>query len=126
MTYGSLIDLESQKIKKTVLSTTVAELYSFMTCFGSCQFLCGLWMDFSSEVANIHMRTDVKNVVTTARTVHLLEQEETNMISMLRKEFVSEVFMILLTFQPKIAWQNASRRLRPRRTVGSQPCKQEN
>ena len=28
---------------KNVLSTTVAELYSFMMCFGSCQFLRGLW-----------------------------------------------------------------------------------
>ena len=38
MTYGSLIDNESQKIKKTVLSTdVVAELYSSMKCFGSCQ-----------------------------------------------------------------------------------------
>ena len=27
MSYGSLIDYESQKIKKTVLSTTVAELF---------------------------------------------------------------------------------------------------
>ena len=40
--YGSLIDYESQKIKKTVLSTAVAELYYFMICFGSCQFLRGL------------------------------------------------------------------------------------
>ena len=30
--YGSLIDYESQKIKRTVLSTTVSELYYFMTC----------------------------------------------------------------------------------------------
>ena len=34
-----LIDYASQKIKQIVLSTTVAELYSFMKCFGSCQFL---------------------------------------------------------------------------------------
>ena len=40
MTYGSLIASESQKIKKTVPSTTVAELYSFMKCLGSCQCLC--------------------------------------------------------------------------------------
>ena len=87
MTYGSLIGSESLKVKKTVLSTTVAELYSFMKCFGSCQFLRGLWMDISVEVANIHMRTDAKNVVTTGRTVHLPEQMETiHMISMLRKE----------------------------------------
>ena len=41
MTYGNLFDHESQKIKKTVLSTTVAELCSVMK-FGSCQFLLGL------------------------------------------------------------------------------------
>ena len=35
MTCGSLIYYESQKIKKTVLSTTVAELCLFMKCFGS-------------------------------------------------------------------------------------------
>ena len=43
MVYGSLIDYESQKIKRIVLSTTVAQLYSFMKCFGSCQVLRGLW-----------------------------------------------------------------------------------
>ena len=90
MSYGSLIDYESQKIKKTVLSTTVAELYSFMTCFGSRQILRGLWMDISGEDANIHMRTDAKNLVTTARTIHLPEQKETIlMISMFRKEACS-------------------------------------
>ena len=77
MAYGSLIDNESQNIKKTVLSTTVAELYSFMKCFGSCQFIRGLWMDLSGEVANLHMRTDAKNLVTTARTIHLPEPKET-------------------------------------------------
>ena len=45
-------------MKTTVLSTTVADLYSFMKCFGSCQFLQGLWMDLSGEVAEFHMRTD--------------------------------------------------------------------
>ena len=73
MSYGSLVACESPKIKKIVLSTTVAELYSFMKCFGSCLFLRGLWMDFSGEVAKIRMRTDAKNVVTTARTIHLPE-----------------------------------------------------
>ena len=47
-----------------------------MKCFGSCQFLRGLWMDISGEVANIHMRTDAKNLVTTARTIHLPEHKE--------------------------------------------------
>ena len=40
MTYGSLIDHESQKIKKTV----------FMMCIGSCQFLRGVWMDISGDL----------------------------------------------------------------------------
>ena len=95
MSYGSLIDYESQKIQRTVLSTAVTELNYFMKCFGSCQFLRGLWMDLSGEVANIHMRTDAKNLVTTARRIHLPEQKETiHMIFMLRNQ---EVFMILLT-----------------------------
>ena len=89
-TYGRLIDFESQKIKKIVLTTSVAALYSFMKCFGSCQFLRELWMDISGEVANFQMRTDAKNLVTTARTIHLPEQKETiHMISMLRKEACS-------------------------------------
>ena len=33
-------------------------------------------MDISGEVAKIHMRTDAKNLVTTARTIHLPEQKE--------------------------------------------------
>ena len=47
-------------------------------------------MDISGQVANIHMRTDAKNLVTTARITHLPEQKETiHMISMLRKEACS-------------------------------------
>ena len=53
MTYGKVIDCESRKVIKTALSTAMAELYSFMKCFGSCQFLRGLWMDISGEVVNI-------------------------------------------------------------------------
>ena len=82
MAYGSLIDYENQKIKKTVLSTTVAELFSFMKWFGSWQFLHGLCVDIPCEVANVHMKTDAKNLVTAARTIHLPEQKETiHMIS---------------------------------------------
>ena len=90
MSYGSLIDNESQRIKRIVLFTTVSELYFFMKCFGSCQFLRGLWMNISGEIADIHMTTGAKNLVTTARTIHLPEQKETiHMISMLRKEACS-------------------------------------
>ena len=47
-------------------------------------------MDISGEVANILMRTDAKFLVTTARTIHLLERKETiHMISILRKEACS-------------------------------------
>ena len=87
MSYGSLIDFEIQKIEKTVLSTTVAELYSFLKCFVSCQFLCGSRMNISGEVANIHMTTDAKNLLTTLITIPLPEQKETiHIISLLRKE----------------------------------------
>ena len=41
MAYGSLIDFESQRIKMTVLSTTVSEQYSFTKCLGSRHFLRG-------------------------------------------------------------------------------------
>ena len=89
-TYGSLIDFESHKINRTVLSTTVSELYAFMKCYGTCQFLRGLWKDISGETADIHMRTDANNLVTTASTTHLPEQKETiHMIQMLRKEACS-------------------------------------
>ena len=44
-------------------------------------------MDLSGPVADIQMRTDAKNLVTAARTVHLPEQKETiHRISMLIKE----------------------------------------
>ena len=70
MSFGSLVDYESQKIKGNVLSRNVAELYSFVKCCGSCQFLRGLWIDMSGEVAEILIRTDEKNLWTTARTIH--------------------------------------------------------
>ena len=47
-------------------------------------------MDISGEVANSHVRTDAKNLVTAARTTHLTEQKETvHVMSMLRKEACS-------------------------------------
>jgi hypothetical protein len=87
---GSLVDYESTKIKRTTMSTTVAELYSFMKCFGTCQFLRGLWCDLTGTSAPLHMRTDANNLVTTAGTTHLPEQKETiHSIQMLRKEACS-------------------------------------
>ena len=84
---ASLVDYESQKIKRTVLSTTVAELYAFMKCYGTCLFLRGLWMDLTGTAAELHMRTDANNLVTTASTTHLPEQKETiHMINQLRTE----------------------------------------
>ena len=51
---------------------------------------CIVVMDISGEVADINMRTGAKNLVTTARTMHRLEQKETiHMISMLRTEACS-------------------------------------
>ena len=52
--------------------------------------LRGLWMDISSDQADIHIRTDANNLVTTASSTHLPEQKETiHMIHMLRKEACS-------------------------------------
>ena len=45
-TKGSLIDYESHKIARTTLSTTVAELYSLMKCYGTCLFLGSLGRHF--------------------------------------------------------------------------------
>ena len=47
-------------------------------------------MDMSGEEAEIHMRTDAKNLVATATTTHLPEQKETiHMITQLRTEACS-------------------------------------
>ena len=89
-TKGSLIFFESSKIKRTTLSTTVAELYAFMKCYGTCQMLRGLIKDITGYSTDIHMRTDANNLVTTASTTHVPEQQETiHMIQMLRKEACS-------------------------------------
>jgi len=87
---GSLVDYESQKIKTITQSTTVAELNALIKCYGTCQFLRGIWMDMTGKVAEIHIRTDANNLVTTAQTTHLPEQKETiHMIRMLRVEACS-------------------------------------
>ena len=89
-TKGSLIDYESHKIKRTVLSTTVAELYAFMKRYGSVQFYRGLCMDMSAQPVEVHLRTDANNLVTTAASTRLPEQTETtHMIQMLRREACS-------------------------------------
>ena len=64
----SLVEYESHKITQTTMSTTVAELYSLMKCFGTCLFLKGLWADLSAENAPLHLRTDANNLVTTEPT----------------------------------------------------------
>ena len=89
-TKGSLICFESTKIKRTTLSTTVAELYALMKCYGTCQMLRGLIKDITGLSSEIHMRADANNLVTTASTTHVPEQQETiHMIQMLRKEACS-------------------------------------
>ena len=76
MTYGSLLDYGSQQDQKD----------GALHYRGGCALLHEvLWfmsvspwiMDISREVANINMKSDAKNVVTTARTIHLPEQQET-------------------------------------------------
>ena len=99
-TRGSLIFFESTKIKRTTLSTTVAELYALMKCYGTCQVLRGLIKDITGLSSEIHMRTDADNLVTTASTTHVPEQQETiHMIQMLRKEACSGSIADFVTYQ---------------------------
>ena len=52
--------------------------------------LRGLIKDISGLSSEIHMRTDANNLVTTASTTHVPEEQETiHMIQMLRKEACS-------------------------------------
>jgi hypothetical protein len=61
-----------------------------MKAYGTAQLVRGLWKDMSSQTAEIHIRTDANNLVTTASTTHVPEQQETiHMIQMLRKEACS-------------------------------------
>ena len=93
---GSSIDYESHKNKRTVLSTTVAELCAFMKCYGSAQFYRGLWMDMTAQPIEVHLRTDANNLVTMAASTRLPEQKETiHMIQMLRRKHVLARCMIL-------------------------------
>ena len=65
---------------RTLFSTTVAELNSFMKC--------AWFMSASPWMTDRSIRA--KNLVTTARTIHLPAQKEaTDMISVLRKEACS-------------------------------------
>ena len=87
---GSLIFFESTKIKRTTLSTTVAESHTLMKCYGTCQMLRGLVKDITGHSCEIHMRTDANNLVTTASTTSVPEQQETiHMIHMLRNQACS-------------------------------------
>ena len=65
-TKGSLIDYEPHKIKRTVLSTTVAELYAFTKCYSPALFYRGLWMDMTGQPIEVHLRTDANHLVTAA------------------------------------------------------------
>ena len=89
-TKGSLIFFEPTTIRGTTLSTTVAELFSLMKCYGTCQMLRGLIKDTTGSSSEIHMRTDANNLAATASTTHVPEKQETiHMIQMLRKEACS-------------------------------------
>ena len=83
--YG--VSYKTHKITATTMSTTVAELHGLMCCYGSALFLRGPWSDITGEIADVHIRTDAKNLVTTASTTHQPEQKETmHLIQMLREE----------------------------------------
>ena len=72
----SLIGYESRKIKRIVLSTTVVEFYAFTKCYGSAQFYRRFWMDMTAQPIEVHLRTDANNLVTTAASTRLPEQNK--------------------------------------------------
>ena len=51
---GSLPFFESTKIKRTTLSTTLAELDALMKCYGACQMLRSLVKDVTGHSCKIH------------------------------------------------------------------------
>ena len=95
--------MKAKRLKRLCSPLPWLSCICIMKCFGSWQFLRGFWVDISGEVANIHMRTGAKNVVTTAGTIHLPEQKETiHVISMLRKEACSREYSWFCSyFNPK-------------------------
>ena len=60
-TKGSLIFFETTKIKRTTLSTTFAEVYALMKCYGTCQMLRRFSKHITGLSIDIHMRTDGNN-----------------------------------------------------------------
>ena len=91
-----------------MFSTTVAELYSFMKCFGSCQFFRGVCVDISGEVADIHMRTGAKNLINQQDPFsYLNNRRPSTWFLCCERKPVQGIFMIFLTFQLKIAFQIA-------------------
>ncbi len=81
-----MIDFESHNIDRVVLSTTASGLYLFNSCFGTFQVFRGSWMDVSVACVAIDKRTYANNLVTTASTTRLPEEQRiVNMMHMLRK-----------------------------------------
>ena len=60
---GSLIDYESRKIKRTVLSTTVAEPDAFMKCYGSgLKILVAKGIEISAREVHLEVNAEKKQV----------------------------------------------------------------
>ena len=76
LTRGPVVDYESHKITTTTQSTTVAELYALMKCFGARMFLRGLWAVCSGDALTIHIRTDANNLVLTTQTTPSIRRHQ--------------------------------------------------
>ena len=92
-------------------------------CYGSALFLRCLWSDITGEIADVHIRTDANNLVTTASTTHQPEQTETmHLIQMLRKESATvDRCMTLHMYGVKIAWQIRLPSIQLKQTSSSRP-----
>ena len=71
-----------------------------MKCYGTCQMLRGLIKDITGLSSEIHMRNDANNLVTTASTTHVPEQQETiHMIQMLGERSMFRIHCRFVTYQ---------------------------
>ena len=106
MSHGSLVDYESQKMERTVLSTSVAELYSVMEVLvhasssEDCGWTCQVRLQkFTWELTRriCEQQQNISLIWTNADNLHDFHVAS--------RKPVQEVFMILLTFHFQIVWQ---------------------
>ena len=125
ISYGGNVDHESQKIRRTALSTTVAELcYSWNVSFHAsssvdCGWTCQVMLQKLTWGLTRRTWRQQQEQVT-----YLSKMNQFTWFPCCELKFVQEVLMTLLTFQLRIVWQIVWRSHRRRQTIWSQQWKQ--